>query len=177
MNLSPAPSDSGALDITELLLTGQHPVLRIGTTLDALGPFLLWSSSGTHPNGTPLGGDVALDGLRLCIGLDERACLSYWVLKRSLQDRSLLLHAADRKVLLGEVDAFGLLRELEELRLPYVREIWLNSVCVITILQSGVSITFDLEPVGTVGFGAIQLSPQPLYLGGDVFRKPNYDKG
>lgn len=176
MNLKPEPTDSGPLDITELLLTGQHPVLRIGTSLDALRPFLLWSSAGTHPNGTPLGGDVALDGLRFCIGLDERACLSYWVLKRSLQDRSLLLHAAGRKIVLDDVDAFGLLRELEELRLPYVREIWLNSVCVITILQSGVSIAFDLEPVGTVGFGALQLSPQPLYLGGDVFRKALYER-
>lgn len=151
-------------------------MLRIGTPLDALRPFVLWSSSGTHPNGTPLGGDVALDGLRFCFGLDERACLSYWVLKRSLQDRSLLLHAAGRKIVLDEVDAFGLLRVLEELRLPYVREIWLNSVCVITILQSGVSITFDLEPVGTVGFGALQLSPQPLYLGGDVYQRSQYDR-
>ncbi len=87
-----------------------------------------------------------------------------------------MLHAAGRKIMLDEVDAFGLLRELEELRLPYVREIWLNSVCVITILQSGVSITFDLEPVGTVGFGALQLSPQPLYLGGDVYQRSQYDR-
>ncbi len=164
------------MDITGLILTGQYAVLRIGTHLDALKPFLLWPSEQRHPNGTPMGGDVEIDGMRFCFGLDDHACLSYWVLKQSLQDRSLLLKAEDTGIRLDEVDAFGLLRELEAQRVPYAREIWQNAVCVITILQSGVTISFDLEPVGTTGVASIELAAEPLYLGGDVFRKTEFKK-
>jgi hypothetical protein len=151
-------------------------VLRIGTPLDALRPFVLWPSAQQHPNGTPLGGDVALDGMRFCIGLDDKAHLTYWVLKKSLQDRSLLLTVEGKEIRLDEVDAFGLLRELEAGRVPYAREIWQNAVCVITVPQSGVTISFDLEPAGTTGVTSIELAAEPLYLGGDVFRKTEFRK-
>jgi hypothetical protein len=176
MNLATTPAARGPKDITGLILTGQHALLRIGTHLDALRPFLLWPSAQEHPNGTPIGGDVAFDGVRFCIGLDNSACLSYWVLKRSLQDRSVLLTAEDQVIRLDDVDAFGLLRELEVLRVPYAREIWQNTVCVVTILQSGITISFDLEPAGIKGFATIELGAEPVYQGGDVFRRTVYDR-
>jgi hypothetical protein len=175
MNLVTTPSDRGPKDITELILTGQHALLRIGTHLDALRPFLLWPSVQQYPNGMPIGGDVAFDGIRFCIGLDDKACLSYWVLKHSLQDRALLFKSADKEVHLDDVDAFGLLRELEVLGVSYAREIWQNTVCVVTILNCGVTISFDLDPAGSKGYGAIELGTEPLRLGGDVFKRTVYD--
>ncbi len=175
MNATPTHSDRGPVDITGLILTGQHFMLRIGTHLDPLKPFLLWPSAQHHPNGTPIAGDVEFDGIRFCIGLDDKACLSYWVLKQSLQDRALLFRTEHKEVRLDDVDAFGFLRELEVLRVPYAREIWQNAVCVVTILKSGVTISFDLEPAGIKGFAAIELGAEPVCLGGDVFRRTVYD--
>ncbi len=169
---APVPAST---DITDLLLTGRHPLLRIGAHKDALTPFVLWNSPELDP-GAPLGGDVEFGDLRFCIGLDGTDCLSYWVLKQSLQDRSFLFMAANKEIRLGDIDAFGFLRVLEELRVPYTREIWGNSVCVVTILQSGVSVSFDLEPFVAKGFAAIELGAVPLYIGGDVFRRITYDQ-
>ncbi len=177
MNWSTQASATDPVDITDLLFTGQHPVLRTGMHLDALRPLLLWTSSEAHSPGIPLGGDVMLEGTRFCIGLDETGCLSYWVLKRSLQDRPLLFRTANKELLLDDIDAFAFLSALEELRLPYAREIWRNSVCVVTVLQSDVSISFDLAPSVARGYAAIERSDPPLYIGGDVFHKLTYEQG
>ncbi len=175
--MSSKPTGIGTIDLTDLILTGNHPQLRTGAHLDSLRPFLLWTSTQAHANGTPLGGDVEIDGTRFCIGLDETGRLSYWTLKRSLQDRSFLFRSTSKAMLLEDIDAFAFLRALEELRLPYSREIWLNSVCVVTVLESRVSISFDLEPALNRGYAAIQHSDPPLHIGGDVFRKWTYDQG
>jgi hypothetical protein len=162
-----------AIDVTDLLMTGHHLVLRVGVHRDVVAPFAHWNSPELDP-GTPVGGDVMLDGMRFCIGSDNANCLSYWVLKQSLQDHPLCFRTAGKEILLDEIDAFGFLRVLEDAQVAYSREIWRNSVCAVTILQSGVTIAFDLEPTGKVGFGAIQQGTTPLYYGGDVFRRTEY---
>ncbi len=118
---------------------------------------------------------MEIDRIRFTAGLDDAGRISYWTLKKSHQECSFLFKAATTEIRLWDIDALGFLNVLEDLRVGYTREIWGNAVCVVTILQSGVSLSFDLEPSIAKGPGAIQLSDPPLYIGGDVFRKLTYD--
>lgn len=164
-----------AMNLTDLILTGHHAVLRIGIHQDVLKPYFLWYTTEVHPDGGPLGCEVEIDHLRFSIGLDRTGSITYWVLKQSLQDHSFLFTTGNKEIRLGDIDAFGLLGILEEQRVAYTREIWGNAVCVVTVLQSGVSLSFDLAPSIARGPASIQLSDTPLYIGGDVFRKLKYD--
>lgn len=168
--MSSKPRVPPDIDVTDLLLTGHHRMLRVGVHKDVLAPFASWNSPELDP-GAPVSGEVFLDRMRFCIGLDKANCLSYWVLKQSLQDHPICFRTTDKEILLNTIDAFGFLRVLEDAQLAYSREIWRNSVCAVTILQSGVAIAFDLEPTSTIGFATIEHGTSPLYYGGDVFRK------
>ena len=45
---------SAAMNLTDLILTGHHAVLRIGIHQDVLKPYFLWYTTEVHPDGGAL---------------------------------------------------------------------------------------------------------------------------
>jgi hypothetical protein len=164
-----------AVDVTGLLLTGHHPLIGLGVCLDPLHPFIRERSTETHPDGTPMHYEVVIGGMRFGVGVDELKRVSYWTLKKSRQRRIFLFNNGSEALGLWELSAFSFLAALEDMKIAYTREIWGNAVCVVTILQSSVSLSFDLDPSIARGPASIERSDPPLYIGGDVFRKLTYD--
>jgi hypothetical protein len=160
------------LDLTALVLEGRHPVLELGALHNVFLPYSIGVSAATHTNGAPLAHDAVIHGIRFTVGLDEMGSITHWSIKHSLQDedRAFILLAGTRAINLWEVTAFGFMALLEECNIAYSREIWNNAVCVVTVLSSGVSLSFDLAPSKTMGPALIQKAEHAMFIGGDVFR-------